>query len=491
MRSLAILLALSAVSCGFDPPNGHLLCASSGKACPDGMECVEAHCWRKGTAPADLSMEPKDDLAVPLKDKGQPCTMDSECSSAACADNVCCDKACKGQCEACDSTGMCKPVTGTPLAPRACGGMSTCLGTCDGTKPDCSFPLSGTICGGACDGTCNGTGVCSSTGGVCPGGYACGVGSCKTSCTGPADCQSNFVCNGSSMCQRIPESDCLDGVDNNGDGLIDCADPMCTAGFACVPIPQAGTPLGVHITGGACPTNYTVAMPAYHSGLTNGSCSGCTCQTFWNATVSAYAANNTCTGSATTSKLHAGAESVFCDAVSGNFQSVGLTVFGADHCTTGGTVTYSGATWATNDTFCVARTSNTCGDANQVCAAKPMGAAGMCDAIPSGVCPTGYANNNGVTYYTNYSGGGCNACNCSNGSNKPVIIGSAYQAAACGNTGLVQSAIGNGACKSFPAASYLALKETFSYGAITDNCGVSATAKPVSGTTGTTFCCQN
>lgn len=28
--------------------------------------------------------------------------------------------------------------------------------------------------------------------------------------------------------------DCLDGIDNNGDGLVDCADPQCTPGYKCV-----------------------------------------------------------------------------------------------------------------------------------------------------------------------------------------------------------------------------------------------------------------
>src|SRR5437773_2281567 len=30
------------------------------------------------------------------------------------------------------------------------------------------------------------------------------------------------------------ESDCLDGVDNDCNGLVDCADPACGAGFRCV-----------------------------------------------------------------------------------------------------------------------------------------------------------------------------------------------------------------------------------------------------------------
>ena len=46
-------------------------------------------------------------------------------------------------------------------------------------------------------------------------------------------------------CVRIPESDCLDGKDNNGDGLADCADPTCAAVVACVPDAPAGDELGL------------------------------------------------------------------------------------------------------------------------------------------------------------------------------------------------------------------------------------------------------
>jgi hypothetical protein len=37
-----------------------------------------------------------------------------------------------------------------------------------------------------------------------------------------------------------PESSCFDGVDNNGDGLADCADPTCASVAACVAAAPAG-----------------------------------------------------------------------------------------------------------------------------------------------------------------------------------------------------------------------------------------------------------
>ncbi len=36
------------------------------------------------------------------------------------------------------------------------------------------------------------------------------------------------------------ETDCLDGLDDDCNGLVDCADPACGAGYACVPAPTGG-----------------------------------------------------------------------------------------------------------------------------------------------------------------------------------------------------------------------------------------------------------
>jgi hypothetical protein len=175
-------------------------------------------------------------------------------------DGYCCNSDCAMSCQACDVSdhlGTCTNVTGAPHGSRTCNGSGTCGGSCSGSSQSCTYPSSQVICGAACDGTCNGNGGCSSVGsGSCPNGFACGTNMCKTSCSVDQDCQApNFKCTSSPNCVRIPESDCLDGVDNNGDGLIDCADPTCiNSRVVCTP--SSLGPLGV-VSGSDCSTGFT------------------------------------------------------------------------------------------------------------------------------------------------------------------------------------------------------------------------------------------
>src|SRR5262249_24971650 len=73
---------------------------------------------------------------------GSACVSNLQCSSGFCTDNVCCDHACAGQCEACNSAGACVTVQGTPRGSRTpCNGSGQCGGTCDGTTAStCTYP---------------------------------------------------------------------------------------------------------------------------------------------------------------------------------------------------------------------------------------------------------------------------------------------------------------------------------------------------------------
>ncbi|HET6149215.1 MAG TPA: hypothetical protein VFH68_16880 [Polyangia bacterium] len=100
---------------------------------------------------------------------GDACTSGTQCQSGICIDGVCCNRACDGQCEACDiDRGRCTvvqsgPVHGTRLACPAgtnpacgsqCAGMPMRCGDFpQGTNCTCLVPLPGVS-------TCNGAGSC-------------------------------------------------------------------------------------------------------------------------------------------------------------------------------------------------------------------------------------------------------------------------------------------------------------------------------------------
>ena len=131
------------------------------------------------------------------------CAMDSQCTSGHCADGVCYDTACQGQCEACDvagSIGICQAVSGKPHGVRTgcVGSTAACNGTYDGTnRTGCAFPSSSTICQmQACTAgmkllttTCDGAGSC-----PVPDPLACTPLACNTAGTDCASLHGRLGC---------------------------------------------------------------------------------------------------------------------------------------------------------------------------------------------------------------------------------------------------------------------------------------------------------
>jgi hypothetical protein len=70
----------------------------------------------------------------------------TSCASGFCTDGVCCEAACNGTCQKCDSTGHCNAVVSdyddSCTSGKACGASSTCLdapGASCSTTPDCAW----------------------------------------------------------------------------------------------------------------------------------------------------------------------------------------------------------------------------------------------------------------------------------------------------------------------------------------------------------------
>jgi hypothetical protein len=431
------------------PPNGALGCNPAGQACPDGYYCTQGACWRNGSAPigsdggligdgglvGDGGMPPQADLA------GSPiasaCTSDAQCGSGHCTDGVCCNGSCDGQCEACDVggfVGICTAVQGPPHGSRmACThGDPTCGGTCDGTtRTACAYPPTSTVCGAACNSRCDGAGTCPAGSGSCPGGFACSASACGTTCSGNSDCQPNFTCSGTS-CMRIAESDCLDGVDNNGDGLTDCADPTCTS-VECVTAPTTGGEIG-QLTSAACGGDYNTPETQHQGPTTTCTTDSCDCITDVTCSVTAGAmssANSTCTSGtalpATQMTAHfdekgatipadEGVCTVLPSATYLSAESGTMGLAKPASCRGGGTGTPV-VSWSTTTNFCAAsRSSQTCAS-GQICVTKPA-TGGLCMRIPdeSAGCPAGFSTGSSGVYFTSATGAACSACGCNVGS---------------------------------------------------------------------------
>ncbi len=380
-------------------------------------------------------------------DDGASCGTDRICLGEVCADSTCGDgfvDPARGEecedgndvandgCQPVNCVFTCHPSSSECDDMTACNGIETCSAShrCE-DAPDLD---DGTECelddGG--DGVCR-TGMCvprgctdmiqngtetdeDCGGGACP---ACGEGGV---CVANSDCIQYFGCP-AGTCVRDAESDCLDGIDNNGDGLADCQDPTCTQ-VACVPGGPSGSQLGV--VSGSCPSGFASGFPV-NSGFHEGSCGGCTCSASAQCRLGLDirgAPSVACSGTpvtAITTTGTAGQTGNCLDHANANADQIysgGVqTVPGTQVCSVGGSPTYTSSPyWDVSTNFCPAdRTSDTC-SSGQVCA--PIPPSTMCINVPGNVgCPPGYSAP--TLYYSSFTAGGCNACpgTCSAGTN--------------------------------------------------------------------------
>jgi uncharacterized protein (TIGR03382 family) len=126
------------------------------------------------------------------------CTLAADCASGFCVDGVCCETACTGACERCDTSaarGKCTPVSG---AFNHCEPGNTCV-------QNACVPNAGTTC------SPDRLGVQAQDGKITScAPYACdkSVGVCAKECSTTLDCAPGSICNASNkQCAPAPESD--------------------------------------------------------------------------------------------------------------------------------------------------------------------------------------------------------------------------------------------------------------------------------------------
>jgi hypothetical protein len=196
----------------------------------------------------------------------QSCLAGSDCTTGACAEGICCNTSCTGECRSCMSSK-------TGLTTGICGNVL------DNTDPDNECP-------NALPQTCLTTGVCKA--GACefhPSSVQCGTSSCSGNTLMPTDycsgsgtcvdagqtsCATPYVCGDPYTCQS-----CSDGIKNGNEVGIDCGGGgscnkcgngvQCTSGVDCVS--------GYCVDGYCCNTACNGVCVACNLSAKHGTCS--------------------------------------------------------------------------------------------------------------------------------------------------------------------------------------------------------------------------
>jgi hypothetical protein len=369
------------------------------------------------------------------KANGAACGRAAECTSNQCADGVCCDMACTGRCMACNLTGQagkCLPAGPGTDPHNDCGddGSASCKqdGSCNGAG-GCRLYGSGVTCAPAmCSSgtavsarTCDGNGTCRAGTTTACMAYACNTnGTCRTTCSSASHCAPNHTCTGGS-CVPIAEV-CNNGVDDDGDGQIDCADSDCAA-YVCAPNAPAGWtgPVAVRddLSGNspACAGPYLnnpfkggrqVTCPAHTCGTCTCGPAGVGCTT---PTVTHWGQNDTTCGGKPLDSFPAPA----CMPVDGHFMTDDTTPIGSGTCAgQRGADTKPAPSFARTGLACTGATAGggcTGGQCLPIPGAPLEGKLCVYSAGDN-PCPAGYSANRRVYYQNITDGRTCTTCTC-------------------------------------------------------------------------------
>jgi hypothetical protein len=243
----------------------------------------------------------------------------------------------------------------------------------------------------------------------------------------------------------VPKTeDCFNGLDDDCDGLPDCADPDCAPTAVCVPRPSGD--VGTNVPGAqACPTGFATPTP-FGSGLQAGgaSCTGCQCGqsvvTSCSATLTTYFTAAECQAGtngkvvATISTTDANTCPVP-DTNTANVLGAGLSPWNvvSTTCVASGAPVRPTPSFATSTSFCKAARVSDVGKtgcaAGSVCMPKPATGGSCVLLADAGACPAG-TKASMVVYAGIQDNRTCAACSCTlqgaNCDNLVVQMGSDY-----------------------------------------------------------------
>jgi len=408
--------------------------SGDGGACTNGCTQGAVQCATGGGAVQTCTMQPSGCAQWTTSTScgpNQACTGTGSASACACVPSICtgAGAACQdGQTLAtCTVDGNgCPYVHSTAPCPSS--------ESCSGTPPSAACSLT---CSSSCS---QGQTACVSGGlATCTqGGNGCWAYGTPAACPKP-----NQSCTGSAgsaacTCNAAVEN-CFNGVDDNCDGLVDCADPQCTGGASpvaqCVPSPGSAT-AGILSTTATCPAAYPTATPLY-AGLNAGSCAGgtCSCVNGLNGSATCSASLVSKGGTSTDCNLGIGT-SVFSGTSASGCMSFGAlssttwyqvnapTLSATCNPTTGGSPIDNAPTWSTTDAFCAASAFGTGCASGQVCAPAAANHCVLATGDQVACTVAGYSTLNTTPFYTGYddTGRSC-ACSCDLGLSCSSVVG--------------------------------------------------------------------
>jgi hypothetical protein len=227
-----------------------------------------------------------------------------------------------------------------------------------------------------------------------------------------------------SGCDVGAVENCTNGIDDNCNNLVDCADPMCMSqGFACVPAAPSGwTGPGAYYSGASaapsCPGGYpTDSLDGNSDVVGSPAMCSCSCGAVQGAGCSSvgltyYQQLNCGGGSCGTDSLPPS----FCVVAPCDAKSVAAsppTVQGGA-CTPSANDTIPPVTWSKSQRGCTGQVGGGCGAA-MVCAppvASPFAPTRCVYSPGTQPCPAGYANPSTTAYGGVNDTRGCTACSC-------------------------------------------------------------------------------
>jgi hypothetical protein len=234
---------------------------------------------------------------------------------------------------------------------------------------------------------------------------------------------------GGGRCVPTGQENCYDGIDNDCNGNIDCADDACSPVAQCVAVDPKLGPLGNSLIGGATCPSYAPTGKVLDGGLIAAGCTGCACAAGTAAiacstTLSSFDTAAVCSDPTAPGRAAAGtvdSTAPGCITPDWAASSTGA-LFGfqmdpfqaklSGACAPTGTPTKGPPTWSTGAKFCsIPRAGGGC-PSGQACVPRELAAAGTCALLDGAqTCPAGLRQ--GVWYTGFVDGRSCGACTCS------------------------------------------------------------------------------